>query len=260
MNKAFTSVIIFIFLIINGASKAQLSDTKIPDHPVRSIYTAIDSKDYLLGKYDYKTDASFVEVPLKYAKFPDQYLRSDAYLAFVHMAEDARLEGVTIYILSATRSFEDQKKIWNEKWTGKALVLGQNLAWIKDSILRAKEILKYSSMPCTSRHHWGTDFDIENMYNDYFASGEGLKTYNWLQKNASKYGFCQPYCEKGSNRVCGYEEERWHWSYMPIANECIQRYKKEVKYEDINGFFGDRTAPQIEIIQNYVLGINNDCR
>ena len=230
------------------------------DNPVHSISTSIDSKDYLLGKFDYKCDASFIEVPLKYAKFPEQYLRTDAYLAFMLMADDARREGVNLIILSATRNFDEQKIIWDDKWTGKAWVLGQNLAWIKDTIQRAKEILKYSSMPCASRHHWGTDVDLDNLYNDYFASGEGLKAYNWLQNKASKYGFCQPYCVKCSSRTSGYEEEKWHWSYMPIANECVRRYKEEIKYEDIKGFFGDGTASQIEIIKNYVLGINNDCK
>ena len=60
-----------------------------------------------------------------------------------------------------------------------------------DSLKAAKTILLYSSMPTTSRHHWGTDMDINSLENSYFASGQGLKEYTWLKKNAAKFGFCQ---------------------------------------------------------------------
>ncbi|NJK84501.1 MAG: M15 family metallopeptidase [Saprospiraceae bacterium] len=40
---------------------------------------------------------------------------------------------------------------------------------------RALKILKYSSMPGTSRHHWGTDIDLNSFSNSYFEQGEGKK-------------------------------------------------------------------------------------
>jgi len=45
-------------------------------------------------------------------------------------------------------------------------------------------------MPTASRHHWGTDVDINSVDPDYFMNGTGLKEYEWLKKNAYKYGFC----------------------------------------------------------------------
>ena len=58
-------------------------------------------------------------------------------------------------------------------------------------------ILEYSSAPGTSRHHWGTDMDINALQNDYFSNkGNGAFLYEWLQKNAAKFGFCQPYNKK----------------------------------------------------------------
>ena len=51
-----------------------------------------------------------------------------------------------------------------------------------DSISAVKEIMKYSSMPSTSRHHWGTDIDLNSLENSYFEKGEGKKySIGWLQ-------------------------------------------------------------------------------
>jgi D-alanyl-D-alanine carboxypeptidase len=55
------------------------------------------------------------------------------------------------------------------------------------------DIMNYSAMPQASRHHWGTDVDINSVEPEYFESGQGLKEYTWLQENAWKFGFCQPY-------------------------------------------------------------------
>ena len=55
-------------------------------------------------------------------------------------------------------------------------------------------------MPATSRHHWGTDMDINSVEDDYFKDGKGKKVYRWLVENASKYGFCQVYSDKKSSK------------------------------------------------------------
>jgi len=63
-------------------------------------------------------------------------------------------------------------------------------------------------MPTASRHHWGTDVDINSVDPDYFLNGTGLQEYEWLKKNAYKYGFCQPYSPKDSvHRSTGYNLE-----------------------------------------------------
>ena len=219
----------------------------------------VTTKEYLLGKFDYTQDTSFEMVPSKYSKAAKQYLRKETLMHFMDMVDAAKRDSINIYILSATRNFDEQRMIWNDKWTGRTLVNYKNLTTIKDSVLRAKEILKYSSMPSASRHHWGTDVDLDNFNNTFFSHGEGLKAYNWLVKNAHKYGFCNPYNEKGKSRKSGYEEERWHWSYFPISNVCMERYFEEINYEDIVGFYGSGTAKEIGIIKNYILTINNYC-
>ncbi len=128
-----------------------------------------------------------------------------------------------------------------------------------DPKTRALKILLYSSMPGTSRHHWGTDIDLNSFVNSYFEKGEGAKIYDWLTANAASYGFCQPYTEKGESRPFGYEEERWHWSYLPLAKQLTELAKVKLKDEAISGFKGAEVAPQIRVVEKYVLGISKSC-
>ncbi len=218
------------------------------------------SVDYLMGKFDPKKHDAFTKVDLKYASKADFYLRKDAYSAFQKMYDAAKKEGIALKIISATRPFLYQKRIWEAKWNGTRKIDGNDISkTIKDPAKRALKILEYSSMPGTSRHHWGTDIDINALTNDYFEKGKGLKEYEWLVKNASGFGFCQPYSLKGKDRPNGYNEEKWHWSYIIFAKKLTDQYQLQMKDASISGFDGAETAPQIQVIEKYVLGINTEC-
>ncbi len=114
-------------------------------------------------------------------------------------------------------------------------------------------------MPSTSRHHWGTDIDINNLENDYFEKGQGLKEYQWLVANAGQFGFCQVYSAMDEKRPDGYQEEKWHWSYLPISKKLTDAYAKKISDKDTEGFAGSESAAMIEVVKKYVLGINSDC-
>lgn len=214
-------------------------------------------KDYLLGRFDETNDARFVRLSEAYARGSavGKYLRKETYEAFVKMAGAAQKEGVNLFIISATRNYESQKTIWENKWEGRTLVEGKNLTTISDLSERARMILLYSSMPGTSRHHWGTDMDLNALENSYFESGEGLKIYQWLLAHAAEYGFCQPYTSKAQGRT-GYEEEKWHWSYLPLSSELLKKYVKTIRHSDIKGFKGSEVAKSIKAIDKYVQGVS----
>jgi zinc D-Ala-D-Ala carboxypeptidase len=213
-------------------------------------------KNYLLGKFDPATHPQFSKLEYAHARgsAKDGYLRKETYEAFKKMSAAAKEDGVELLIISAARNFDSQKRIWENKWEGRTMVEGINLTTIKDPKERARLILLYSSMPSTSRHHWGTDMDLNNLNNDYFLTGEGLKIYQWLTTHAASFGFCQPYTSKESGRT-GYEEEKWHWSYLPLSGEFLEAYKKQVTYKDITGFKGAESAKPMAVIKNYVEGV-----
>ncbi|TVQ42716.1 MAG: D-alanyl-D-alanine carboxypeptidase family protein [Saprospirales bacterium] len=219
------------------------------------------SADFLRGKFAPEQHEDFVEISTKYASREGMYLQREVYEAFKQMYEVAKKEGISLEIRSATRNFDAQKRIWENKWLGKRPSAGVNaMETYPDPVDRANNILLYSSMPGTSRHHWGTDIDLNSFDNSWFAEGEGLKLYNWMLENASNFGFCQPYTELGEDRPTGYQEEKWHWSYLPLAVSYTQAAKKLLRNEDISGFMGAETAIEIGIVENYVLGINPVCK
>ena len=223
--------------------------------PVLLKAQAVD-KNYLLGKFDPSSHSQFVRLNDEHTQGSAKgaYLRKETYEAFMKMSDAAKQEGVELVIISATRNFESQKRIWENKWEGRTPVEGKNLTTVKDKKERARLILLYSSMPSTSRHHWGTDMDLNALENSFFESGDGLKIYQWLLAHASQYGFCQPYTSKSGGRT-GYEEEKWHWSYLPLSGQFLNDYIGSVTYKDIKGFAGSEVATSLDVIRNYVKGV-----
>jgi len=207
--------------------------------------------EYLLGKFDPSKHADFVVIGKPYSDKPGMLMRKEAFDSFKKMFEAAQKEGVKLKIISSTRNFYRQKEIWEGKWT----------RFAKDAPAakaRALKILEYSSMPGSSRHHWGTDIDINELENHHFEKGgKHEKTYKWLTEHAHEYGFCQPYT---AGRPAGYFEEKWHWSYTPLSKPFLEQFEKNIKDADINGFEGAETATEIGIVKNYVLGINQVCK
>ncbi len=218
------------------------------------------SREALLGHVNPSADDDFVLINAAFANRSGMYLRREAYDAFLAMRKAALADGVVLTVLSATRNFNHQKRIWENKWHGRQILYGNIMATdIHDPAERALEILRFSAMPGTSRHHWGTDIDLNSLNNSYFESGQGLREYEWLRANAAGFGFCQPYTRHGQRRQGGYEEEKWHWSYKPIASIFLKAYKAKVSYDDIRNFAGWETAAPLQVIERFVLDVNQDC-
>lgn len=217
------------------------------------------STQYIMGKFDPAQDSNFTAVSTLHADRDGLYLRKDTYSAFTKMYDAAKKEGVILQIRSATRNFDYQKGIWENKWKGITPLESTSLAnTIQDETERARQILKYSSMPGSSRHHWGTDIDLNAFNNEYFETGAGKQIYSWLKDHANEYGFCQPYTDKSGGRT-GYEEEKWHWSYLPVSSSLTADARLFLKDTMITGFLGSGQAVSLGIVDNYVLGVDSTC-
>ncbi len=182
---------------------------------------------WLRGDIDYAHDARFVRVARGDLKRHRRtYLHREAYEAFRRMAAAARKDGIRLRILSAARNFEQQRWIWERKWQRyRSAGLSK-----RDTVHR---ILEYSAVPGTSRHHWGTDIDVNAVSPRYFKRGRGLDTYDWMIRNAGSFGFAQTY---GPNSP--YAEERWHWTYRPVADALEEAWLTRVSREWLRGFSG----------------------
>jgi LAS superfamily LD-carboxypeptidase LdcB len=228
MKKMMISGLLFTILLVSVSSRM------IP------VYTTND----LTGRFAPESHADFVPVASAYT-INGTYMRKEAYDALVMMFKAASRDGVNLVIVSGTRNHARQTEIWSEKWN----------RLTDEPAERARAILTYSSMPGTSRHHWGTDIDLNSVEPEYFETTNGKKVYAWLQENAIKFGYFQPYIVHGDARETGYNEEKWHWSYYPIADQLLRAYKRMIGYQYINGFPGSEYAPQLNVIEHFVQGI-----
>ncbi len=226
------------------APAQEAEHSPIDQQQTKQTYT----KEALLGKLYPAKDTGFVLIEKLHTTKDGIYLRKEAYAAFKRMYKAASDQGVYLKIISATRNFDDQKRIWERKWA-----LEKYKGW--SDVDKAKNIMLLSSMPGTSRHHWGTDIDLNDLNNSYFAKEEGKKMYQWMQNNAARFGYYQTYTSKTTGRT-GYEEEKWHWSYLPIARTMLEEYNANISYSDITGFSGSSTASAIKTIEHYVNGID----
>jgi LAS superfamily LD-carboxypeptidase LdcB len=213
-------------------------------------YAAVE-ENFLLGKVVFEKDQRFSLVSANRST-KTCYLLVEVNAAFEEMAAAAQSEGIALKVISGGRNFNMQKVIWERKWNARR----PNFKTDKETSL---DILKYSSMPGTSRHHWGTDLDINSLEPSYFASGRGKKEYDWLQKNAAKFGFCQTYDNKTNSGRLGYSEEKWHYSYMPISSVILSQYNEQITYEKLTGFLGSSSAKEIDVIRSFANGISTNC-
>jgi hypothetical protein len=118
---------------------------------------------------------------------------------------------------------------------------------------KQQEILEASSAPGTSRHHWGTDVDIldPDMNPALWTAGTTYDdAYAWIAANAGSYGYIQVYTPMQAGGT-GFMEERWHWSYYPVAQallEFARAHQAEIEAE-LTVQWGGR--PQYSYIQKH---------
>ena len=258
--KNIAIVFILLFLISSCGNNTEKSANKednisvessAQSQKVDSIPCVVPSKLILTGKFNPSEVIGFVKVPEVMSSKPI-FIQKDVLSAFIKMREAAAKENVNLYIVSGTRTFSDQKAIWERKWNS---LISTN----SDSLSVAREILKFSSMPGTSRHHWGTDIDLVSVDPVYFESGDGDKMFKWLVTHAGEYGFCQVYSSKEETQRTGYSMEKWHWSFMPISSNYLKAYSEQINYSDIQGFIGDKLPARLRIKEDYVQGIDARC-
>lgn len=160
--------------------------------------------------------------------------------AFERLAQRAAAAGFDLRVASAFRDYDRQTLIINQKWTGARPVrdvAGLLLERESMSDLQWLEaILRFSALPGTSRHHWGTDLDVWDAAavsahyrpalepSEYQEDGVFAEMTRWLDELITEdnaEGFYKPY----DTDYGGVVPEAWHISYRPVA-EALQKAQR----------------------------------
>ena len=117
------------------------------------------------------------------------------------MFADAKKDGYNLYIASGFRSYETQKKLYNN--------------YVKRDGKKAADT--YSARPGASEHQSGLAFDVcdRNVSACINSNFDSTAQAKWLSENAYKYGFILRY-PKGKTDKTGYKYESWHLRYVGV--------------------------------------------
>jgi LAS superfamily LD-carboxypeptidase LdcB len=167
-------------------------------------------------------------------------LRPEVADAFVLMQSAAKKERIDLYSLSSYRSYSHQLRIYNKKWKR---YKSQGLEGL-DII---NKIIEYSTIPGTSRHHYGTDLDVIDasisvtgdklLPGNYEKGGVYEKLGEWITNHSEEYGFYVVYTNKPTRK--GFKHEPWHLSYKETSQPMLRQYLSEdwsTQLKTINGY------------------------
>lgn len=159
-------------------------------------------------------------------------LRSEAAQAFEKMKTAALEDGILLQSVSSYRSYDHQNRIWERKYKRfreSGLTPTQSI----------NKIIEYSTIPGTSRHHWGTDIDLIDgnkrvsgdvlVPSKFHGNGPFCAMKEWMDEHANTYGFYLVYTDVAGRE--GFNYEPWHYTYKPLSKEYLKLYKKlDVKH------------------------------
>ena len=190
-------------------------------------------------------------------------LRKEAHDAFLEMKKAAYSDGIDIKIVSSYRNYNRQEVIWERKY----------MRYIEDDgmdpLKAIDKIIEYSTIPGTSRHHWGTDIDIIDGYRktdgdvlvpEKFEVGGPFEDFKkWMDENSNKFDYYLVYTNEPKRR--GFKYEPWHYSFAPISIPMLTAYRRLnilllLRQEELYGSEHFTTGFIKNYIQNNILDIN----
>lgn len=192
-------------------------------------------------------------------------LRKEAYECFVKMKKAAYQDGIDIKVVSSYRSYERQRAIFERKY----------IRYTDDQGLEPLEaidkIIEYSTIPGTSRHHWGTDVDLidaskptegDVLVAEKFGPGGPFEDFKrWMDENSEEYGFYLVYTDNPKRR--GFKYEPWHYSYAPLSIPMLaeMRMINLIRIMEKEDFYGSEYLTRgflRSYIADHMLDINPD--
>jgi len=145
----------------------------------------------------------------------DRQLTPYAALRWAELGAAARQEGVEVSLVSAFRSLEYQRRIFERK-----ILAGESL----------ESILKVNAPPGYSEHHTGRAVDIATPdCPPLVAQFETTAAFGWLARQAHRFGFAMTYPRENP---FGMAYEPWHWTVQEQAPRRVERLEGTIAESD----------------------------
>lgn len=169
------------------------------------------SKVYFLNEHYVPSGLAEIKNAYLYSERKTQYIHKDVLHYLTTMLDDAKAEGVTIYVKSAYRSFNEQDNLKDS----------YNVTYGADTANT------FSADQGYSEHQLGTTVDlITTGLGGQLDGFENTVAYTWLIEHAHEYGFTLSYPQHNEFYVF----EPWHWRF--VGKELATRL-----YNEKRGFY-----------------------
>lgn len=166
------------------------------------------SKVYFLNEHYIPSDLSEIEATYVYDESRTFQLHSKVMPFFEEMVEDAKADGIDLWVGSAYRSFEYQSQLKGAY-----------------TVTYGSGANAFSADQGFSEHQLGTTVDFTTTGLGGGLNGFGsTPAYTWLTENAHKYGFTLSYPPNNTF----YVYEPWHWRF--VGTELAEDLKDDGKY------------------------------
>lgn len=175
-------------------------EPEVPEQPVYDAFTLdsltrVVNKSYPISKDYVPADLTEVHVDSNGTK----YLRKEAAQALEKMFRAAEKDGISLYLISAYRSYEDQEALYNYY----TQLYGKEIA---DSI---------DCTPGTSEHQLGLSVDLGSADHacELDTCFSQTEAYAWLQAHAREYGYIERNPANGKAET-GLDYAPWNFRYV----------------------------------------------
>lgn len=180
-----------------------------------SSLTVLVNKHYVLS-------AGYVpELEVLGSRYGSGSLRPEAAAAFRAMADAARADGISLRSVSAYRSYNTQKSLYNN--------------YLKQ--YKRATVDTFSARPGHSEHQTGLALDINVARTS--AHFENTAAFAWLKAHCAEYGFILRY-DQGQEAITGFRFEPWHYRYVgqEIASAVMSWGISYEEYVALHGVWG----------------------
>ncbi len=166
------------------------------------------SKVFFLNEHYRPAKMTPIDKDYVYSESEEEYIQAQAAPFFKRMVTDAKDDSIELYVVSAFRSFEEQKSLKSAY-----------------TVTYGSGANTFSADQGYSEHQLGTTIDFTTKsLNGGLTGFDTTSAFEWLVDNAYRYGFVLSY-PKGN---AYYVYEPWHWRF--VGEKLAEDLRDDKKY------------------------------